>query len=217
MRRIVIPPTPGVLSAFGGLIADIKNDFIRTVYLDLEPDTADAIRKGFADLRDEAMQWLRDEQGFAGEATLLYSADMRYRGQSFEIDTLLGAADIEGGDVAALAAKFHREHGRLYEHADETAPIQVINLRLVVVGEPPKPELPPLAKAEGDPEVLQSMDVYAQGSWQRAVLYHRDGLRAGHRFQGPAVVAQDDCTTIVLAGFGAEVDGHGNLILQVED
>ena len=45
----------------------------------------------------------------------------------------------------------------------------------------------------------------------------RDGLRAGHRFRGPAVVAQDDCTTIVLAGFGAEVDGHGNLILEVED
>ncbi len=217
MRRIVVPPTPGVLSAFGGLIADIKNDFIQTVYLDLEAATAAAIGKGFATLRDEAMQWLRQEQNFAGEATLLYSADMRYRGQSFEIDTLLGSDDIEAGDVAALAAAFHQEHERLYEHADVEAPIQVINLRLVIVGVPPKPELPPLAAADGEPEPIQTIEVYAQGAWQGAAIYRRDDLRAGHRFEGPAVVAQDDCTTIVLDGFRAEVDGHGNLILEVED
>ncbi|MBT7758228.1 MAG: hydantoinase/oxoprolinase family protein [Rhodospirillaceae bacterium] len=217
MRRIVVPLTPGVLSAFGGLIADIKNDFIQTVYLDLDDKTAAPIRDGFTAMSVEAMTWLREEQGYTGEATLLYSADMRYRGQSFEIDTMLRLSDIEDGDVAALAAAFHAEHERLYEHADAEAPIQVINLRLVVVGEPPKPELLPLAEATGEPEALHGIDIYADGGWHGAAIYRRDALRAGHRFQGPAVIAQDDCTTCVLGGFTVQVDTYGNLILEAED
>ncbi len=217
MRRIVVPPAPGVLSAFGGLIADIKNDFIQTVYLDLEDTSAEAIRTGFAALADEAMTWLRGEQGYEGEASLLYSADMRYRGQSFEIDTPLPADHIEAGKIDALEAAFHAEHERLYEHADEDAPIQIINLRLVVLGVPPKPELPPLGLALGAPEPRQSLEVYTDGRTQRAALFAREDLRAGHRFHGPAVVSQDDCTTCVLNGFRAVVDERGNLVLEMED
>jgi N-methylhydantoinase A len=214
MRRIVIPLTPGVLSAFGGLIADIKNDFIRTVYLDLDATTAGTIRDGFAELREAAMTWIRDEQGFGGEATLLHSADLRYRGQSYEIDTPLELEWLETGDVAAIEAAFHREHERVYEHADEEAPVQVINLRMVVVGEPPKPALPLLAKAEGDPVPVGSVEVHVDGGRQPAGIYRRGDLRAGHRFQGPAIVTQDDCTTCILNGFSAEVDEYGNLILE---
>ena len=213
MRRIVVPLTPGVLSAFGGLIADIKNDFIQTVYLDLEAGTVARIREGFADLRQAALSWLRDEQGFTGEATLLYSADMRYRGQSYEIDTLVDGS----GDVEAMAAAFHREHERLYEHADVEAPVQVINLRLVVVGEPPKPSLARLEDAAGDAVPVNSVAVHTGGKQHEAAIYRRGDLGAGHRFQGPAVVAQDDCTTCVLDGFTVTVDGYGNLILETED
>jgi N-methylhydantoinase A len=216
MGRIVIPPTPGVLSAFGGLIADIKNDFIQTVYLDLEDANMPTISDGFAKLRAEALNWLRQEQSFMDEATLLYSADMRYRGQSFEIDTLLGEMDIEAGDSNALAAAFHGEHERLYEHADVDAPIQVINLRLVIVGQPPKPELPPLAQAKDELAPVQEVRVYADGAWHQAAIYRRQDMRAGHRFQGPAVISQDDCTTCMLAGFKASVDASGNLILEAE-
>jgi N-methylhydantoinase A len=212
IRRIVVPLTPGVLSAFGGLIADIKNDFIRTVYFDLDASTLETIHEGFAELRQAALAWLREEQGFQGEATLLYSADMRYRGQSFEIDTLLEA----DSDVATMEAAFHREHERLYEHADREAPVQVINLRLVVVGEPPKPALSTLGEATGDPVPIRAVEVYADGGRHRAEIYRRDELRAGHRFSGPAIVSQDDCTTCVLDGFLVTVDGYGNLILETE-
>ena len=213
MRRIVVPMTPGVLSAFGGLIADIKNDFIQTVYLDLDESTAGIIKDGFADLRQAALSWLREEQGFEGEATLLFSADMRYRGQSYEIDTLVEA----DGDTAAMAAAFHAEHERLYEHADREAPVQVINLRLVVVGEPPKPALARLEEADGDVVAIGKVQVHTGGQRHRADIYRRGDLAAGHRFRGPAIVSQDDCTTCVLDGFTVTVDGHGNLIIEAED
>jgi len=117
----------------------------------------------------------------------------------------------------AMAAAFHREHERLYEHADQVAPIQVINLRLVVVGAPPKPAFQPLEMGSGEPAPLHETEVYIDGSWRSAAVYRREKLAAGDRFSGPAVVAQDDCTTCILEGFAAVVDKHGNLILETED
>jgi len=216
IRRIVVPLTPGVLSAFGGLIADVKNDFIKTVFVDVEPCVAGMLRENFLDLERRALHWLREQQGFAGEARLLFSADMRYRGQSFEIETPLERDWIERGDLDAIAAAFHREHEQLYEHADPEAPCQVINQRLVVVGESPKPQVAEIERSTEPPTPLDRMQVFYDGHRHEAALYRRSDLRAGQRFAGPAVVLQDDCTTCVLGGFTAEVDAYGNLILTAE-
>ena len=142
---------------------------------------------------------------------------MRYQGQSFEIDTPLSESDIENCDVDAMAAAFNREHERLYEHADNVAPIQVINLRLVAVGVPPKPTFKPLERGSGKPTPLHETEVYIDGARRSAAVYRREELAAGDRFSGPAVVAQDDCTTCILEDFVAVVDKHGNLILESED
>lgn len=216
IRRIVVPTTPGVLSAFGGLIADVKNDFIKTAFVDLEPAAADAVRESFMELERRAVHWLREQQGFAGEARLLFSADMRYRGQSWEIETPLQRDWIEAGDVEAMAGAFHREHERVYEHADPGAPCQLINLRLVIVGDSPKPKVAEIERSDAPPVPIDRMPVFYDGGTHEAALYRRADLRAGQRFAGPAVVLQDDCTTCVLGGFAVEVDAWGNLILTAE-
>lgn len=213
MQRIVVPTTPGVLSAFGGLIADIKNDFIKTVYCDLDTAT-DILRDGFAELRSSATTWLRDEQAFEGDATLLYTADLRYRGQSFEIETVLQEDWIEKGDLAAIADAFHAEHARVYDHADEEAEVQVINLRLVILGAAPKPELNHLAKGDSAPEPIGEIDVFYDGGTHKAALYERSALLAGHQIVGPAVIQQDDSTTCILGGFSGEIDTYGNILLN---
>lgn len=213
MQRIVVPTTPGVLSAFGGLIADIKNDFIKTVYCDLDTAT-DILRDGYAELRSSATTWLRDEQAFEGDATLLYTADLRYRGQSFEIETVLQEDWIEKSDLAAIADAFHAEHARVYDHADEEAAVQVINLRLVILGAAPKPELSHLAKGDASPEPIGEIDVFYDGGKHKAGLYERSALLAGHQIEGPAVIQQDDSTTCILGGFTGEIDTYGNILLN---
>ena len=213
MTRVTVPTTPGVLSAFGGLIADIKNDFISTVYCDL--DTAvRTLRDGYAMLRRRATAWLREEQGFEGEAAMLYTADLRYRGQSFEIETVLQEEWIENGDLASIAKAFHKEHARVYDHADEEAAVQIINLRLVIVGAAPKPELRELPSTEVAPIPKGTINVFYDGAMHQAALYDRATLRAGQTVVGPAVVQQDDCTTCILGGFIAEIDAYGNILLN---
>ena len=213
MTHVVIPPTPGVLSALGGLIADIKNDFISTVFLDLDESAMPLIRETCAALEDQAVQWLCEEQGYRGEHRLVYSADMRYRGQSYEIETEIDPAHVAQGDRAGIAEAFHRRHEQVYEHADREAAVQVINLRMVIVGSSPRPDFPESECVHAAPEPALHIQVFLDGAQRRIPLFARANLAPGHHFSGPAVVAQSDCTTCVPAGLGGAVDGFGNLIL----
>lgn len=214
VEEVVVPTTPGVLSALGGLIADLKNDFIKTVYADLDAAASEMIREGFAEMRARALAWLHDEQGFEGEVTLAYSADIRYRGQSFELEAGFDEAAAMAGDVALVGRAFNEAHERIYGHSDAAAPLQIINLRLVVSGVIPKPALPRIARASGAPEIQYMRDVWFDGARRNAPFYRRDRLLAGHLFYGPAIVTQDDCTTCIPPGFRANVDEFGNLRIK---
>lgn len=215
VRHTLIPATPGVLSALGGLIADVKSDFIKTGYFELKETAAPRLRAIYGELGQQAERWIREEQGFEGPITLSPSADMRYRGQSFEIETVLTLEMIASGDVASASLAFHREHERLYGHSDPKAAIEVINLRMVVTGAVKAPDLPAYPKVEGEPP-SRPVKVWMDGAEVEARLYDRADLRHGHRFQTPCVIQQADATTCAPAGFTGTVDQHHNLILTLE-
>ncbi len=216
MKEILVPPTPGVLSALGGLIGDLKNDFLTTLYLDLDAAAAGTVRTAFASLEARALTWLRQDQGYDGAYSYAYSAELRYRGQSFEIDTPLDAAIVAGADHAAIAAAFHEAHDRLYGHADRAAPIQVIAIRLVISGATAKPAMPRQALQPGPATPIGETEVWVDGARRPAALFNRAALLAGQTFSGPAVVMQDDCTTVVPPGFTVGVDEYTNLRIVKE-
>lgn len=215
-ERIIVPPTPGVLAAFGGLIADIRNDFIRTAFVELDASGIATLKSHAADLEKQARSWLEDEQKFRGKAIFLYSADMRYRGQSYEIEVPLQHNWIEAGNAAAIAAAFHAEHARVYEYADEKAPVQVINLRLVASGAAPQPKVRRAELVSRAAAPIAETSVFYDGRRAAAKVFDRDKLHAGEHFSGPAIVRQSDCTTCLVGGFAASVDAFGNLIITPE-
>ena len=216
MQTIIIPTTPGVLSALGGLIADIKNDFIKTVFVELGGIETTVIQEEYKFLEDDALQWLREEQAYEGDYQLIYSADMRYRGQAFEIEAILSAKDVASGDVTAMAEAFHREHELVYEHCDRDAAVQIVNLRLVIVGMSPKPIFPArnLTVQPATPE--RSVEVFTGGRLTSVSLFRREQLHPGFTFDGPAIVVQSDCTSCVPEGLSGNVDAYGNLVLHAD-
>lgn len=214
MREVLVPVTPGVLSALGGLVADIKNDFVRITYYDLSPATLRALEDDRRRLEAQAMAWLQKEVGdHGGRGRLTVSAEMRYKGQSFEIETPLRAEDIAEGRIEPIRAAFHREHQRLYGYSDAQAAIQVVSLRLVASMATPKPRIehmPPQAAQLSPHGVIQ---VWMDDGYRDVPLYQRGQLAAGQTLPGPAVITQDDTTITVLPGFDARVDALGNLFL----
>ncbi|MBM7341916.1 hydantoinase/oxoprolinase family protein [Pantoea coffeiphila] len=213
LKGVVVPPTPGVLSALGGLVADIKNDFINTLYCDLTPSASAALHDASGVLRDEAEGWLQREYGGDLPYRLSFSADMRYRGQSFEIDVALEEEWLRAGNLAAIRQAFDAHHTRLFGHHDEHAAVQLINLRLVLSSPTPKPQMKLLAAADGPAQVLRQVEAWIDGRWWQVDVVSRSALAAGHQLTGPVIVAQDDCTTCVPPQMQVDVDRFGNLII----
>jgi len=216
VKEIVVPANPGTLSALGGLIADLKNDFIKTVYLELAEQNLPTIQREFAALEEQAKAWLMQEQGTLQHAKLQFSAELRYRGQSYELDTLLAQDDVSSLSVSDIAAAFHATHRKIYQHADEQAAIQVISLRVLISGRNDKPQFVRHPMREGVPAPVKRIRVWLDGEFAEVDLYNRKDFVAGHRFHGPAVVAQDDSTTVIPDGYFCQVDEFMNLRISKE-
>lgn len=216
MKRVIVPPAPGVLSALGGLTADVRNDFTETAYYDLAPENFPAITTAIGRLTEKALHWMAEEQKHPGTPVVMASGEMRYRGQSFEIEVPIDPAALAAGDGSALTAAFHAEHRRLYGHADPEAPIQIIAINLVVTGETAKPTLPRYELTPREVTATRHTTAWLDGAERQIGLFTRDELTPGASFASPCVIAQDDTTTIVPGGYSGTVDANGNLILTLE-
>jgi len=210
---VLIPRTPGVLAAFGGLVADLKSDFIKSVYVDLNAAAMPAIQQGFSELRARAEEWMK-AQRFDGETTFTYSADMRYQGQSTEIEIPLSEESILRSDIDLIATAFHRGHESIYGHADPQAAQRVVNLRLVVAGSKPKPSMSSVPRSDDLPQIHAFQDAWVDGQFVRVPFYRRVDLFAGQRIDGPAVITQDDTTTYIPTDMTGETDALGNLLIH---
>jgi N-methylhydantoinase A len=217
IRQVLIPTAPGVLSALGGLVADVKNDFISTAYYPLSAAELPRLQADFDRLAQRAAAWITDEQKFAGRYTLQPAADMRYLGQSFEIEVPLQMDWISAGDCERIAAAFHAEHDRIYGHSTPATPVHMVSLRMVVVGMSPQPQFPAQPRRSSPAEPFKQIEVYLDGAWRTVPLYRRADLGYGHNLRGPCVVAQEDATTCVPEGFAGAVDSCGNILLSLDD
>ncbi|MGH1354310.1 MAG: hydantoinase/oxoprolinase family protein [Thalassovita sp.] len=213
LKRVLAPRRPGVVSALGGLVADLRGDFIRTVFEPLNQALLTRLQSCFQDMATEGQAWVT-KQGHAGAVDLHLSADMRYVGQSYEIEVVLQPGWLN--DLTALEQAFHETHARLYDFADPKGVIEVVNLRLAAVGAGPNPEMPVEAAEAAQARPDRQVPVYL-GHVQDIPLFDRQALGAGAEFMGPAIVAQEDTTLTIPPGCAAHVDRAQNIILSFQE
>jgi N-methylhydantoinase A len=208
-ERVLIPATPGTFCALGCLLADVRADFVRTVYSPLAALSDEGLGGAFAELRAEAERWVREER--VGVATTVgYAADMRYQGQSYEIAVALPAPESNGDFRGAVMAAFTEAYERIYGYSDAAAPVELVNARAHVIGATSKPAL---AASGGDgARPRGTRRVRHDGAHHEATVYERAELAPGATVAGPAIVVQYDTTTFLPPGHRLEVDAVGNLV-----
>jgi N-methylhydantoinase A len=214
---IVVPPTPGVLSTSGLLSTDLKNDYVQTCYQEGPQYDLARLTAVYTDLEAQALAWLQSEQVPSEMQQLIYAADLRYAHQSFELTCPVPAGHVTQALVQELVAVFHREHRRLYSYDLPNAPVELVNLRVTAIGLLPRLQ-PQIASASAltlDGAVVGVRPVYfdQRGGFVDTPCYTRSRLAPGMTFEGPALVDQDDATTVIFPHFHAKVDPVGNLIL----
>ncbi len=212
---VLVPPSPGVLSALGFLEAEFKNEFVQTFIrstLGLDPAQ---IWSRFTQLSSKAEAWLDEQDVAAADRSIRYSIDLRYEQQGFEVSIdLPGDLAARGGNLGEILDKFHAMHERLYGVRFHV-PVEVVALRAVATGATPSVDehAPQLSGGEDSAAMMETRPCWFDGAWVETPNYDRARLSLAARIAGPAIVRQYDTTTVVLPRHFAEVDGHGNLLI----
>jgi N-methylhydantoinase A len=210
IQRVIIPTTPGTMCALGCLVADLRADFVSTIWQDCADLSTADLRSAFASLDEQAMRWLHDQAVDVEQTYLVRSADMCYVGQSFDINVPLS----EELTLSGAVTRFHERHTAIYGHSDASAAVRLMTARVQVVGVTPKPQLGHIATdgLSAAASERQSREVRENGSTVLAQVFARSALRPGDSIRGPAIIEQYDTTTYVPDGFEVGVDSWLNLI-----
>jgi N-methylhydantoinase A len=217
ISRILVPPSPGTLCALGAAIADVKADYIHSLrgMLD-ELDFAD-VKRVYEELERTARAWVANDSPSVESVAIRRSADMRYRGQAFNIEVELADSVVQHAITADLfAALFHQRYEELYRNSFPDSQIELINLRVRVVGKRRPLELRRIARAAGAADkpvpVGRRRMLYGRKAHD-AAIYDRLALKTDHEIAGPALIEQFDTTTVIGPDRVARADEYGLLTI----
>jgi N-methylhydantoinase A len=233
IRRLLVPPHPGTLSALGLLLSDVTKDYSRTLMRPTVQIAQEELEMVFQSLAQQAAADLAAEGVAPNEITLRFTADMRYRGQSYEVAVpVSGVQGFRGSGVQdnrslggperlnapapeCLVEEFHDRHAALYGHGSPGQATEIVQARLQAIGRTAKPALPRLTR-EAAPSPARPIDTQRIlfQEWREAPVFRRSDLLPGHCLEGPALVLQEDTTTLITPGWRSMVDDWGNLVLS---
>jgi N-methylhydantoinase A len=215
LKLALVPPYPGVTSALGCVMADMRHDFVHTVNRTLEQIDLAAFNAEIARMAAQGEALLgRSAVAFTGRDTLV-ACDMLYLGQTHTVAVLLDWRKDRPLDATAICAAFERRYREVYGRLLEGIPVRVLNLHVALVGRRPKLDLAALAPQGGGLESAKQGEraVYVDGGWQQARVYGRHALPVGAVVPGPAILEQQDATILVEPDLAAHVDRLGNVII----
>ncbi|MBA2441840.1 MAG: hydantoinase/oxoprolinase family protein [Rubrobacter sp.] len=201
MRTVLVPEAGGVLSALGLAVSDLRRDYVSPLLSDLAGVDTRKLEKAYRKLEDRAA-------GHLDAPVYDRRADLRYRGQSFEIPVNANGLS----SPKELASRFHDAHERRYGYRMEGETAELVNLRLVATVAVERPELRE-APAESS-ERTERREANFGGEWREVPVLDRAGMGAGSRVEGPAVVEFAGSTCVVRPGWRGEVDEVGTLVLK---
>ena len=214
MRRVLVPPAPGVFSALGLLYSDAEQEFSQTVMMRADSADADRVAAAFEALEAGARAAMVADGFPAEEVTLERLADLRYAGQAYELTVPVGPGRP---DFQAMSRAFGEEHERTYGHQSERDPVDLVNVKAVarVAGdgaEVDRDKLPPPPMTLGGPRRVYFGPI--DGARETPVI-GRAALTEDWR-EGPLIVEEYDATCVVPPGCQARLDPFGNIDIAVD-
>lgn len=216
MAGVIVPLFPGVYSAMGLVMSDVKHDYVRSRMTKVASVDEAFVDAQFADLVAHAREELKAE-GFADSAIEIErSLDMRYAGQGYEISVPL-PDKLTAGALATLRKQFDELHRSQFGHTAPHEPVEIVSYRLRGIGRVPPVKLPEF-KPQGlkTPDAIREhRDMRFDGKTLSCPVYQREKLDIGATFTGPCVIDQLDCTTVVFPGQSVLIDNHKNMIITM--
>lgn len=216
ISQVLVPLVPGVFSAMGLVVSDLKREYVQTDLTALEAVAANEVQARFESMEAVARQEL-EEEGIAAEQIRCERAlDLRYEIQKYELTVPVANGTLQDSHKAEWRELFDQRHERQYGTRASDQPVEVVNFRLTAEVALPRPILHefPLSGVSPQAALKGHRRAYFD-SWLDCPVYARERLNHGNRLSGPAIIEQVDCTIVIWPGHEVQVDRLGNVVIDV--
>ena len=223
LKSALVPRYPGVTSALGCTIADMRHDFVQTISGMLADMDIAGLQNHMSEMAAEGRKLLEDAKVKFGSLDTVFELDMSYLGQTHTVDVAL-PVEFKNGvisvSVKLIEESFIARYAQVYGRPLEDIPVRVLNLRVSVIGRRSKFDLQLLAP-KGDNSIKDAVlgyrDVWVDGGWHQATRYERLVLPVDAEISGPALLEQPDTTIFIEPHLVGTVDSYGNLIITRQE
>ena len=218
MRQVIVPLSPGTLSAFGLLTTDVKYDIVKSYVRSVDEIDLALINRYFEELGAVGEERVQTSQVPLRDVVITASLDLRYMGQAYEVIVPVTQRPVDDDLLAGLVTDFHRAHERLFGYSMPEEEVELVNIRVQVIGQHPVLRVKSLPRGGASPAsdaLITHRDVvWRDGRPVRTAIYCRTELKAGNRLAGPAIIQQSDSTAAIPDGYEGEVDTYGSLVVR---
>ncbi|MGC8709900.1 MAG: hydantoinase/oxoprolinase family protein [Thermoplasmata archaeon] len=216
--KIVIPVIPpGVFSAWGMLITDIRHDLLITNVMEFDKESLKSINETFNEMDENILRLFKLEERIDTEnIIIMHYGDMRYKGQEHTVKVYLGIGEIDEKEICKLIEKFHTSHEREYSFRLEQSPIEIVNFHVVGIVKIEKPKIMEIEdkKFQLNDALKEERNVFINGERSTLPVYERSNLPVNHNVHGPAILEDPTSTVIVLENQIFLRDKYGNIIIK---
>jgi N-methylhydantoinase A len=210
-RTVVFPRDPGTLSAYGILFSDITHDVARSRLLPATADSLPALKEVFEDLLADGAALLERDGIASPDREFAVAADMRYRGQAFELLVPWQDWGIDPESLDRLVETFHAQHKERFAYDDRDTPVDIVTCRVTATGRLPKPVLKPYEGA-ASAKPKGAREVFFGGAWRETPIYDRAALALGTPVSGPAIIDEEYTTILIGPGWSVAPRDTGDLV-----
>jgi N-methylhydantoinase A len=215
LAGVIVPPHPGVYSAIGLLMADVKHDYVQSRMSPITDLSVDMIEATFEHLERQAIAELQHDGFSEAQINLERAIDMRYAGEGHELTMASPASALRSGGIKGVRRSFDTLHKAVFGHMAPDEPVEVVSYRVRGTGSVSPPSIPtfaPTGAALAD-ALRTHRQVRFDGRSVPCPVYQREHLDVGVTITGPAILDQFDCTTVVCPDQIATVDAWKNVII----
>lgn len=217
MKKIIIPPSPGILCAEGAMNAPLSTEYVSTILIGLDETGMKTIRQSVNTLNEKVDLWYKNESVPISERKSWCTVGARYYGQNYELSLPINLTKTDDMLVSDITSEFHKAHEANYGFASTSERIQVVNVAVKAIADLDVPTLPKAVIAEEvKPKSFRST-LFELGSRYDTPVYERSELVAEQIIKGPAIVEQMDTTILIFPNDVGLVDGWGNLIISLSE
>lgn len=215
IREVIIPNAPGHFSAYGMLVANLRRDYVRTLFVSLQEFDFTQVETLLQSMEQVGAEEIRSASPSVAGVSISRGLDMRYIGQEHAVTVDIPMAAYDNRDTALIKTAFDKVHQQRYGYFSEKESAEIVSVRTSVSGQMPKPVQSKINPHRTLAAPTTTRQAYLDGRAQSVPVYWRPDLGAGFSVKGPAVIEEYATTTMLFENDHLFVDEVGNLRIEV--